>query len=241
MKLLPILFFLSLVMNQSIAQTATQKYIEVSGFAEKEITADYLEMSITIKENDNIKKDNDFAVREKNVLDALKKLGIMEADIRLENFNVYRFGWSNSSNRYTLSKSYIVKVRNMDSINEFTIRLFEAGANDLEIVRRVKTDLEKYKAEAVKEAVENARARASLIATTLNVSIGLPILVSELRESEPELNSRQNLFYAYQKLQSTGAVHRGLDESAPASSDSNIDIRKMKVSYRVVIQFEIVK
>ena len=240
MKRFLIVFFL-LGTLPTVAQTTPPKYIVVSGFAEKEITADYLEMSITIKENDNIKKDNDFAVREKNVLDALKKLGINEADIRLENFNVYRFGWSNSSNRYTLSKSYIVKVRNMDSINEFTIRLFEAGANDLEIVRRVKTDLEKYKAEAVKEAVENARARASLIATTLNVSIGLPILVSELGENEPELNSRQNLFYAYQKLKTTGAVHRAMDDSAPASSDSNIDIRKMKVSYRVVIQFEIVK
>jgi uncharacterized protein YggE len=241
MKQAIILFLLSGAMIHSIAQTVPQKYIEVSGFAEKEITADYLEMSVTIKENDNIKKDNDFAVREKNVLDALKKLGIIEADIRLENFNVYRFGWSNSSNRYSLSKSYVVKVRNMDSINEFTIRLFEAGANDLEIVRRVKTDLEKYKAEAVKEAVENARARASLIATTLNVSIGLPVLVSELREAEPDFFSRQNLFKSYQNLSATGAVHRGMDESAPASSDSNIDIRKMKVSYRVVIQFEIVK
>lgn len=241
MRLSLILIFIVIGVSPLIGQTLSQKYIEVSGFSEKEITADYLEISIIVKENDNIKKDNDFAIREKNVLDALKKLGVNEADIRLENFNVYRFGWSNSSNRYSLSKSYIVKVRNMDSINEFTIRLFEAGANDLEIVRRVKTDLEKYKAEAVKEAVENARARASLIATTLNVSIGLPILVSELGENESELNSRQNQFYAYQELQTTGAVHRGMDDSAPASSDSNIDIRKMKVSYRVVIQFEIVK
>jgi hypothetical protein len=131
MRSLLILFLVGVVISPSIGQAVLQKYVEVSGFAEKEITADYLEMSITIKENDNIKKDNDFAVREKNVLDALKKLGINEADIRLENFNVYRFGWSNSSNRYSLSKSYIVKVRNMDSINEFTIRLFEAGANDL--------------------------------------------------------------------------------------------------------------
>lgn len=241
MRLSLILIFIVIGVSPLIGQTLSQKYIEVSGFSEKEITADYLEISIIVKENDNIKKDNDFAIREKNVLDALKKLGVNEADIRLENFNVYRFGWSNSSNRYTLSKSYIVKVRNMDSINEFTIRLFEAGANDLEIVRRVKTDLEKYKAEAVKEAIENARARATLIATTLNVSIGLPLFVSELNEYERESNSPQDRFYAYQKLQSTGAVHRGVSDSAPIPSDSNIDIRKMKVSYRVVIQFEIVK
>lgn len=241
MKLSLILIFIVIGVSPLIGQTLSQKYIEVSGFSEKEITADYLEISIIVKENDNIKKDNDFAIREKNVLDALKKLGVNEADIRLENFNVYRFGWSNSSNRYTLSKSYIVKVRNMDSINEFTIRLFEAGANDLEIVRRVKTDLEKYKAEAVKEAVENARARATLIATTLNVSIGLPLFVSELNGYERESNSPQDRFYAYQKLQSAGAVHRGVSDSAPIPSDSNIDLRKMKVSYRVVIQFEIVK
>jgi uncharacterized protein YggE len=208
---------------------------------QKEITADYLEMSVNIKENDNLKKDKDFAVREKKVLEALKKLGITQEDIRLDNFDVYRFGLSNSSNRYSLSKTYLVKVRNMESINEFTIRLFEGGANDLSIVRRVKTDLEKYKSEAVKEAVENARTRATQMASILNVSLGQPIQVAEVRESDLEPISRQSQFYSYEKLRATGAVHRGYDDSAGIEATPSIDIRKMKVSYRVIIQFEILK
>lgn len=241
MKPFLILFFFVSVFVPSLGQSVPSKFIEVTGFAEKEITADYLEMSVNIKENDNLKKDNDFAVREKNVLEALKKLGITQEDIRLDNFNVYRFGWSNSSNRYTLSKTYLVKVRNMESINEFTIRLFEGGANDLSIVRRVKIDLEKYKSEAVKEAVENARTRATQIASTLNVSLGLPIQVAEVRESDLDPISRQSQFYSYQKLQATGAVHRSYDDSAVAEAAPSVDARKMKVSYRVIIQFEILK
>ncbi len=241
LRLIPL--FLVHLFYSSFAQTAPPpKFIEVTGFAEKEIVADYLEISVNIKENDNIKKDNDFAVREKNVLEALKKLGIAQEDIRVDNFDVYRFGMSNSSNRYTLSKTYLIKVRNMESINEFTIRLFEAGANDLNIVRRVKTDLEKYKSEAVKEAVENARTRALQIASTLNISVGIPIQVAEIREGDLEPISRQSQFYSYQKLSSTGAVHRAVaDPYAEAESTQGIDIRKMKVSYRVMIQFEISK
>jgi uncharacterized protein len=226
----------------SFAQVAPPRFIEVSGFADREIIADYLEVSVSIKENDNLKKDNDFSGREKNVLEALKKLGVAQEDIRVDNFDVYRFGISNFSNRYTLFKTYVIKVRNIESINEFTIRLFEAGANDLEIVRRVKNDLEKYKSDAVKEAVENARTRATQIATTLNVSSGQAIQVSEVGGGDLDPLSYREALYNFQGLSATGAVHRSAPEPySTFDASPGADIRKMKVSYRVVIQFEILK
>jgi uncharacterized protein len=240
-----IIFVLLVAVSSSFAQVAPPKFIEVTGFAEKEITADYLEMSVIIKDSDNLKKDtkdNDFAVREKNVLEAIKKIGIAQEDIRVDNFDVYRYGMSNSSNRYSLSKTYLIKVRNLESINEFTIRLFEAGANDLNIVRRVRNELEKYKSEAVKEAVENARLRATQIASTLNVTLGQAIQVSEVGGNEADPIPRYNPYYQYQKLSATGAVHRAApDPFSPAETSPSVDIRKMKVTYRVLIQFEILK
>jgi uncharacterized protein len=239
-----LLGFLLTLTFQVFAQTIPLRSIEVTGFAEKEVLADYIEMAVHVKESDNLKKESDFAIREKAVLDALNKLNVVKEDIRVDNFDVYRYGYGSSSNRYTLAKTYIVKVRNMESINDFTIRLFEAGATDVNIVKRVKNDLEKYKAEAVKEAIEKARSRAQAIAQTLNVQLGTAIQVTELAEGEP-IPYRHD-YTSYYKLANTGAVTRAQGNTAYASiadgSDSpDADLRKMKVSYRVLIQFEIMK
>lgn len=241
MRVILFFFLLGLTTNPIVAQQSHQKFIEVFGLGEKEILADFLEMSVSVKENDNLKRDSDFAQKEKLVLDAIKKLGIAQEDITVDNFNAYRFGLNSSSNRYSLSKTFLVKVRELKSIDEFIIKLYEAGASQVQITKRVKTDLEKHKTEAVKAAVESAKQRAAEIATTLEVELGKAIQVIEIREGE--LNSFQSRFdnpYAYKKydLSATGAVHRGYDDSE-SETLPNVDIRKMKINYKVLIQFEI--
>jgi uncharacterized protein len=239
-----LLLGLIITISVSVAsgQATQHKFIEVFGFGEKEIIADYLEMSVSVRETDNLRKDSDFAQKEKLVLDAIRGLGIAQEDITIDNFNAYRFGLSNSSNRYSLSKTFLIKVRELKSIDEFIIKLYEAGASHVEVVKRVKTDLEKHKTEAVKTAVENARQRAAEIASSLEVELGKAIQVTEIREGETPFpqNRYYNTLYAEQQLRGMGAVHRGYSE-LEAETLPNVDIRKMKISYRVLIQFEILK
>jgi uncharacterized protein len=238
-----ILSILILVTITIQAQVVQPKFIEVTGFEEREILADYVEMSVSVKETDNLRKENDFAIKEKTVLEALSKLGIPQEDITVDNFNAYRFGMNNSSNRYSLSKTFLIKVRELKSVNDFIIKLYEAGASEVQVTKRVKTDLEKYKTAAVRAAVENAKIRATEIATTLNVTLGMPLQVTEIRDAD--LASFQNRYdYAYsfknyQQSNATGAVQRGID-SSESENLPNVDIRKMKINYRVLIQFEIV-
>jgi uncharacterized protein len=238
-----ILSILILVTITIQAQVVQPKFIEVTGFEEREILADYVEMSVSVKETDNLRKENDFAIKEKTVLEALSKLGIPQEDITVDNFNAYRFGMNNSSNRYSLSKTFLIKVRELKSVNDFIIKLYEAGASEVQVTKRVKADLEKYKTAAVRAAVENAKIRATEIASTLNVTLGMPLQVTEIRDAD--LASFQNRYdYAYsfknyQQSNATGAVHRGID-SSESENLPNVDIRKMKINYRVLIQFEIV-
>ncbi len=222
------------------AQVPQHKFIEVFGYGEKEIIADYLEMSVSVRETDNLRKDSDFAQKEKLVLDAIKGLVIVQEDITIDNFNAYRFGLSNSSNRYSLSKTFLIKVRELKSIDEFIIRLYEAGASHVEVTKRVKTDLEKHKTEAVKVAVENAKQRAQEIASSLEIELGKAIQVIELREGaeNPFPNRFENSLYARQNISGLGAVHRGYSEPETETLP-NVDIRKMKITYKVLIQFEI--
>ncbi|TXI69092.1 MAG: DUF541 domain-containing protein [Cyclobacteriaceae bacterium] len=232
-------FLLSIATNVVTGQSPQHKFIEVFGFGEKEIIADYLEMSVSISETDNLRKDSEFAQKEKMVLDALKNLGIASEDITVDNFNSYRFGLNNSSNRYLLSKTFLIKVRELKSIDDFFIRLYEAGAGHVQVTKRVKTDLEKHKTEAVKAAVENAKQRANEIASSLEIELGKASQVIELKEGEIDpFMDRIDRFYTKQSLSAVGAVHRGYTE--PQTENLNVDIRKMNVTYRVAIRFEII-
>ncbi len=231
--------FLMISVASAFAQAPNQKFIEVLGLGEKEIIADYLEMSVSIQETDNLKKDGNFAQKEKLVLDAIRNLGVAQEDITIDDFNAYRFGLSNSSNRYSLSKTYLIKVRELKSIDMFFIKLYEAGAGRVDVTKRVKTDLEKHKTEAVKIAVENAKQRAKEIATSLEVNLGKAIQVIEIREGEATLPTDTYFkMFNKQQISAMGAVHRGYSEPETETS-SDVDIRKMKIIYKVLIQFEI--
>jgi uncharacterized protein len=233
--------FLMMTIVSAFAQAPNQKFIEVLGLGEKEIIADYIEMSVSVQETDNLKKDGNFAQKEKMVLDAIRNLGVAQDDITIDDFNAYRFGLSNSSNRYSLSKTYLIKVQELKSIDQFFIKLYEAGAGKVDVIKRVKTDLEKYKTEAVKIAVENAKQRAKEIATSLEVNLGKAIQVIEVREGETNPNLAMDRYFSRineRQISAMGAVHRGYAEPEMETLP-NVDIRKMKIIYKVLIQFEI--
>lgn len=99
--------------------------------------------------------------------------------------------------------------------------------------------MEKHKTEAVKIAVENAKQRAKEIATSLEVNLGKAIQVIEVREDDASLPT-DNYFKMFnrQQISAMGAVHRGYSEPETETLP-NVDIRKMKIIYKVLIQFEI--
>ena len=96
-RVLIFLFIFSYLPFMSYAQSddsAMVKKIEVSGSAEEEIVPDEIFFAITLKEYlDDDKKKVSIDKLERQLNDAVRKLGVAEEDFRIEDIQSYNYDW----------------------------------------------------------------------------------------------------------------------------------------------------
>jgi uncharacterized protein len=225
-----------LLFNSAYSQVPAikEKFIEVTGRSEKEVPPDNVEITITIRENENVKRENDLIEREKKIMDALKQLSIADADIAIDRITGSSGGYYAASNRYTIAKIYKVQIKDTRTVDNTIVKLFEAGANNVQISKLSNKNIEQFKLEAAIEAAQNARTRAEAIAKPLGVSVGTAL---EVRELSPvyreEVDNSDARFYS-KSLYAEGAVHRGSNQE-----DQNVNMKKILLTYMVAVKFEI--
>ncbi len=111
---------------------------------------------------------------------AVKGKGVADADIQTRSFNIYpQYGVPNSNTKpttpeivgYTVSNQVQLKVRNLDSASDVLDTAISAGGNNIR-VNGLQFTIEKpdqYLAKAREEAVQNAKARAEVLAKAAGV------------------------------------------------------------------------
>lgn len=123
------------------------------------------------------------------LIDALKKIGIKEEDIKTGHYNMYReYNYNegkSTEGKYRVTHSYEVTVKNIDKVGEVIDAATQNGANQVNGVRFTVADTSKYYQEALKVAIKNAEGKATTIADTISVKINKPSKVVENGYSEP--------------------------------------------------------
>ncbi len=123
------------------------------------------------------------------LVEALKKAGIKEEDIKTGYYNMYREynyndGKSTEGN-YRVTHSYEVTIKDINKVGSIIDIATENGANQVNSVRFTVADSSKYYQEALKAAIKNAEEKANTIASTISVKIGKPSKVIEAGYYEP--------------------------------------------------------
>ncbi|MBM4411440.1 MAG: DUF541 domain-containing protein [Chloroflexi bacterium] len=129
-----------------------------------------------------------------NLTKAVKAKGVADADIQTQFFNIYpQYGVAavtpNGAVKpstpeivgYTVSNQVQLKVRNLDSVSEVLDTAIGAGGNSIR-VNGLQFTIEKpdrYLAKAREEAVQNAKARAEILAKAAGVQLGPPRSIVE--------------------------------------------------------------
>lgn len=121
---------------------------------------------------------------------ALSEFGIGEADVRTENFYIYReaiYGpeGPTSEGNFRVSHFLRVTVRETEKVPELLSAVLEAGANSVGGVTYDVEDKSALESEARKIAIDNARAKAEELAQLLGVSVGDVVMVSEVPNYGP--------------------------------------------------------
>ncbi len=159
----------------------------VSAVGKKSVAPDQAKISFGIEASNSSLKQAQTQVNQKSqsLVNQLKAMGIAEKDIKTTSYNIYpEFDYSLQPakiNGYRVSISYEVKINDIDKVNDITVSITAAGANNVSGVSFELSDelkkqaLNDARADAFKEAEEKAKG----LAGATRISLGKIINISE--------------------------------------------------------------
>lgn len=182
---------------------AATNTISVSGDADVYASPDIANISFTVRENDKKVSDAQTKVSTKiaTALAGVRKLGVDDKDIKTENYSSYpKYEWQEGKKvvctntgiycpppepgrqvivGFEVSQQVSVKVRNIDSVNSIVEALANAGVSDMQGPNFAIDKQDDLQAQARKQAIDKAQAKAEVLAHDLGVTLVRVVSFSE--------------------------------------------------------------
>ncbi len=182
-KVFAIILAVTLMFTVSLALGETK--ITVSGTGETQISADTAIVSLGVNARD---KDVLAAQQKANAIiasirEAMTSLGIPEDCVNTDYMNIYAiYDYQDDQEEvmaYNAGSTLAIKVTSMDAVGEVIDSAFAAGANTLNGISFSASDTDAAKAESLKKAVADAKAKAEILAEASGLKINRIDLITE--------------------------------------------------------------
>lgn len=190
-------------------------FIQVTGNASREITPDKFTIKIEISENDS-KGKRPLQEQEREIITALKKINIdTKEQLRLadNSSDYFRRGISLATRHYELT---------LNSSNEL-VAAFDAlrplGLSSVTLTKAICTNLEQIRAELRREAIINARDKASEIASAIGQSIGSCFYIVDYNTADEKNFAKRRIDY----YDTPAIAESALDHFTPEFNSSYIN------------------
>lgn len=176
MRTLTAVLLAAMLLLTAAAASAETKIV-VSGTGETQISADTAVISLGVSARD---KDVLAAQQKVNesiaaIREALIANGVPEENINTDYMNIYAIydyeGDVEQVRAYNASMTLAVKVTDMESVGKLIDEAFSAGANTLNGITFSASDTREARAESMKDAVADARAKAEVLAEAAGMKI----------------------------------------------------------------------
>lgn len=221
---------LTIIPMLSFAETITPQMV-VKGDATVYLPADQMELSIgVVTENqDSGKALQDNNAKMKNVIQAVKNVGLTVDDYQTGNFNVqpvYKYPPNEAAKLmgYEVTNTLKIKTQKIDIADKIIGAAAEGGANKVESIVFNLKDPHSFKDLAIQQAAQNALSDAKALAQAAQVSL---IRVLNLNLDQMQNNYPRPMAFAAAKM------------SGGNSFDVPIEAGNVEVSASVSINFEI--
>lgn len=210
-----------------------QNYIEVTGYAEKEITPNRIFLKILINEKDI--KGQDLEQVEKSMIAKLKDIGVdVSKDLVIKDFiSNFKNYWILKSD-IVLIKEYQLLVYEARIAGRVFTELEKLGISNISIERLDHNEIEKFRQEVKVEAIKSAKEKADALTEAIDQQSGRALYILEY-------GNNMNMTGALQG-KAAGIMIRGMaDESAYGSKapDPDIEFEKIKIAYTIMVRFEL--
>ena len=227
MKKLLIVAVLSLCSYGAFAQSVDlRRKIEVTGISEKEVTPDIINVTISLQEYLDGKKKTTINQLENQLESAVKSAGIAKEDFTISNVSA----WNNTLQKkknpdFLASKQYSIRFHDLNKFNEILSSVDPKGIQSTYVESYDYSKMPQLKQELKIQALLSAKEKATYLLNSINEKVGRPINITE---------SDNSSFPSPRPMYANRAL-----VASPQSSDSDIDIKPIKLSFQVQAIFEI--
>jgi len=231
MKKLLILIALVAITSGVFAQAVDlRRKIEVSGTAEKEVTPDIINVSISLQEYMDGKKKIIIDQLENQLEGAVKDAGIAKEDFTVNNVSA----WNNTYNKkktpdFLASKQYGLRVRDLNKYNQIINKIDPKGIQSTNVDSYDYSKIEDVKRELKVKALLSAKEKAAYLLSAIGDKVGDAISITEI-DNGNYVAPRPVMY----KMAMSAAA-------APSPAESDIDFKNIKLSFQINAVFEIVK
>jgi uncharacterized protein YggE len=229
MKKLFILIALVAITSSTFAQAVDlRRKIEVSGIAEKEVTPDIINVSISLQEYLDGKKKITIEQLESQLESAVKDAGIPKEDFTINSVSAWNNTWNKKKTPdFLASKQYLIKFHDLNKYNQILNKVDPKGIQSTNIESFDYSKMTDLKKELKIQALLAAKEKAGYLLASINDKVGDAISITEVDNGNYQ--APRPMMYANKALMSN---------AAPAESD--IDFKTIKLSFQINAIFEIV-
>lgn len=230
MKNLFLLTVLTAFTYTTFAQSVDlRRKIEVTGTAEQEVTPDIINVSISLQEYLNGRNKVTIDQLETQLENAVKEAGIPKEDFTINSLSAYNNSYQKKKiPDFLASKQYGIKFHDLNKYNQILAQVDPKGIQSTNINSYDYSKIIDLKRELKIKALLNAKEIAIYLLNSIGDKTGDAISITEAENSN----------YPVQKQLMFKAMSMDAN-SAPAISD--IDFKKIKLSFQVNAVFEILK
>ena len=229
MKKLLILAALTMSSYGAFAQNVDlRRKVEVTGIAEKEVTPDIINVTISLQEYLDGKKKTTIDQLESQLEGAVKEAGIPKDDFTISNVSGWNNTWQKKKNPdFLASKQYSIRFHDLDKFNQILSKIDPKGIQSTNIDSYDYSKIDELKRDLKIKALLSAKEKASYLLGSINEKVGRPINITETDNSS--FPSPRPVMYKTMSV--------NLNAAAP---ESDIDVKPIKLSFQIQAVFEII-
>lgn len=209
-------------------------YVQVNGYAEREVVPNQIYINIVIDENDSKTAKSKVGLEqlEKDMVEALNKLGIdTKKNLSVEDLASSFKDFSFRKSEVRTSKNYQLLVGDAITLSKVVMALENIGISNVSIDRVSHTDLIALKNEVRIEAMKNAKSIAEALAEAVGQKAKQAISIIDSERTYPyEMNGR----VAGVSMKSKATILYDSIETAP-----EIEFKKIKLTHNITAKFRL--
>ncbi|MDB5110363.1 MAG: hypothetical protein JWR67_1477 [Mucilaginibacter sp.] len=203
-----------------------RRKIEVTGTAEKEVTPDIINVSLSLKEYMDGKNKITISVLEKQLEKAVNEAGIAREDFTISNLSSYNYiDPKKKTPDFLASKQYLIRFHDLNKFNQVLSKVDPKGIQSTNVDSYDYSKIETLKNELKLKALLAAKEKATFLLNGINEKLGGAISIVE--------DDNNN-------FQSPRPMYMAKMATAEATPESDIAVKNIKLSFQIRAVFEIV-